>query len=267
MTHSRFWPRFWFNGHVKPSFIFAGVTVAWGLVAWPSAAMANKLDAQTVYNKSVHFFSQDNLSFIVQSTIENANGSTQQRRFLLAKHNPNAHESAVLIRFAAPDDIKCTAVLIQKQAQDTQRYAYFPALNRTRIIPESDKNKEIFGIGISYEELNKPKGDFEPLAQITRLNKPFYNVTVKSANGYSVYWIEAENFNLDSIEVYQQNTLQKKVTILTTAQVFGEKLITAWNVHEPASERVIHYTIDSASISNEVDSGLFHKNRLSRCLY
>ena len=222
-------------------------------------------DAQTIYDRSVNIFSSDNIYFIVDSDIRYADGETEERAFILAKESSGGDESSILIRFLAPANIKCTTVLVNKTADQTNRFAYFPSLNRTRVIPEKDKQKEVFGIGISYEDLNKPSGLFSPTEEVEKMGKKFYKLTLKEDNKSSIYLVSAEDYLLTELTVFKDEQLEKRVKIHQVETFFGEKMITAWEVFDPKKDRTIQYKIRSESIQQEPKASLFFKNSLSRC--
>ncbi len=222
-------------------------------------------DAQSIYDRSVKVFSTNNTAFIVDSEIHYADGETEERAFLLAKTSSSEDKSSVLIRFLAPTNIKCTTVLVNKAAEQTNRFAYFPSLKRTRVIPEKDKQKEVFGIGISYEDLNKPDGLFNPTEMLEQDGKAFYQLTLNEQSKSSVYLISTDEYLLTELTVFRDEQLEKKVKIHQIQEVFGEKMITAWEVVDPKKERAIQYKIRSESIKQNPQKSLFYKNSLSRC--
>ena len=146
------------------------------------------LSAQTVYDSSAKLFAFDNLSFTVNSTIT-TDSSQKERSFLVAKKT-SKDASSLLIRFKKPSDIKCTAVLVNKKKSKQTNYVYFPALKRTRVIAKKDTNSEIFGLGISYAELNSDNDIFETLEEEVQDGYEYYKITKLKLNMRYVYFID-----------------------------------------------------------------------------
>ncbi|MDA3808184.1 MAG: outer membrane lipoprotein-sorting protein [Thiomicrorhabdus sp.] len=236
-----------------------------GAVVTESATVKPIEDAQTIYDRSVNIFSSKNIYFIVDSDIHYADGGTEERAFILAKKSSATDESSILIRFLAPSNIKCTTVLVNKSADQTSRFAYFPALNRTRVIPEKDKQKEVFGIGISYEDLNKPSGLFLPVKIVEKSGKKFYQLTLKDGAKSSVYLVSIGDYLLTEMTVFRDEQLEKRVKIHQVETFFREKMITSWEVFNPKKNRTIQYKIRPESIQLAAPASLFFKNSLSRC--
>lgn len=218
-----------------------------------------------LYKRSVKIFTQDKIALTVDSNIQYSDGSSEQRSFYLAKYEPEAGNRSLLIRFLEPDDIKCTAVLLNSNVDETKRYAYFPAIKRVRIIPEAEKGKEVFGIGISYEDLGEPQGDFQPLETVEIDNTPTYKLTLKGDGKTQVYFIDKATEAFKQMNVYKNGNLQKEIIIQEQQPFLGESLITRWTISYPDSDRKIDYQVRKSSVGNEFSDNIFHKNKLKRC--
>lgn len=60
----------------------------------------------------------------------------------------------VLIRFAYPNDIKGTGLLVlERPGKDDERYLYLPALGRVRRIAGAERQESFAGSDLSYEEI------------------------------------------------------------------------------------------------------------------
>ncbi len=223
--------------------------------------------AEDIYKKGVKIFVHKSIGAIIDSTIHYQSGEQEKRAFFLAKKEQSTDKSSILIRFLEPDDIKCTAVLVNKDGDEAKRYAYFPAIKRVRIIPESDKGKEVFGIGISYEDLGIPEGEFETPKQIDIDGVQHYQLTLIDGNKTSQYTIDSGAYQLKEMKVFKHGELEKKVIINEIKPYFGDDLITSWDITYPKTNRSIQYSIRPDSVTEDLKSSLFHKNKLKRCKF
>ncbi|MEA3406357.1 MAG: outer membrane lipoprotein-sorting protein [Pseudomonadota bacterium] len=242
------------------------LVVSIGLISISGSAIAIE-SAEEIYKKGVKIFVHKSIGAIIDSTIHYENGDQEKRAFFLAKKEQNSDKSSILIRFLEPDDIKCTAVLVNKIGDKDKRYAYFPALKRVRIIPESDKGKEVFGIGISYEDLGAPQGQFEEPKEIDREGVIHYQLTLVDSSKTSQYLIDSTSYQLKEMNVLKNGDLEKKVVINEIKPYFGDDLITSWNINYPKTNRSIQYSIRPDSITEKLKDSLFHKNKLKRCKF
>ncbi|MBT8348114.1 MAG: outer membrane lipoprotein-sorting protein [Sulfurovum sp.] len=222
------------------------------------------LDAEEIFEKSIKLFSLPNISFIIHSKIS-MKQYTEERSFFLAKQSASLYEYDLLIRFITPKDIRCTAVLIKNNNDKIKRYAYFPALNRVRMIPNTDENKEVFGIGISYNELSKKRGTFTTVEEIKEGNKTLYKLILEYKNTQRHYYIDRDSKLLRKIEIYERTKLTKRVTIQETFTFQGKLIIKRWNVKDMEQDKNIDFIIDQMSVTEKVNPNLFYKNRLERC--
>ena len=228
-----------------------------------SSLMANS--AESIYMNSARFLSFENLKFSV-SSVTTTKDYTKSRSFLVAK-TTNGNDSSLLMRFKEPSDIKCTAVLLKKENESTSNYLYLPSLNRTRMIPQSKKGSEVFGMGISYSELNGEGGEFAPLEEFMKEGVKYYKVTKLSDPMKSEYTINGDTSEVQSIKVYKNNTLEKEILMDKVIDIDKIRLITKWRIKDLKKDRVIAYMIDEKSVSSKVKSSLFRKNRLDRCVF
>jgi len=228
-----------------------------------SSLIAN--DAETVYNSTAKFFSFDNLSFNVNSTTK-TESSHKSMSFFVAKGTKN-DRSSLLMRFKDPSEIKCTAVLINKTNENTTNYLYFPSLNRTRIVPSGKSGNEIFGLGISYSELNPQNGTFEPLEEFTQKEEQYYKVIRTENTLQSHYIIKKSTSTIEKIIVYKNGKLEKEMVVEKITKIKDTPLITQWYINDRKKNRLISYSIDEKSISSKINFSLFQKNRLERCVF
>jgi len=223
------------------------------------------LSAQAVYDSSAKLFAFENLSFTVNSTITTKN-SQKKRSFLVAKKTSN-DSSSLLIRFKKPNDIKCTAVLVNKKKSLQTNYVYFPAFKRTRVVARKDANSEIFGLGISYAELNSDNDTFEKLEEEVRDGNKYYKITKLKSKMKYVYFINKENSSIDTILTYKKGTLLKEISIRKIIQKGGNTLITEWTIDDFKQNKKLAYFIDEKSITSKTKASMFHKNRLEKCTF
>jgi hypothetical protein len=223
------------------------------------------ISAESVYNNTAKFFSFDNLSFNVYNTTKTKNSETS-RSFFVAKGSKGG-TSSLLMRFKEPQDIKCTAVLITKTNDNVTNYLYFPSLNRTKIIPSGKSGNEIFGLGISYSELNPQNGVFEPLEEFSEDGKQYYKVTRIENSLRSQYIIKKSTSTIEKIIVYKNDKLEKEMVVEKVLKIGETSLIIKWYIKDYKKDRIISYTIDEDSISSKVNFSLFRKNRLERCVF
>lgn len=225
----------------------------------------SSVDAEAIFEKSIKLFSLPNISFIVDSNIV-SKYSKEKRSFFLAKRSESLHDYSLLIRFIAPSDIKCTAVLVVNKKAKAKRYAYFPALDRVRIIPTKDENKEVFGIGISYDELSSKKGDFVSATTVKEGHKTFHKLVLIYKNKQTNYYINQHNNLLEKIEIHKNHKLIKKISILKTMNFKGNKIIKNWKVEDLEHHKHINFSIQKESVTDKINKNIFFKNRLGRCI-
>ena len=230
-----------------------------------ASASLYAVTAESVYADSAKLFAFDNLRFTVHSSIEN-DSSIKERDFIVAKESKNG-DSSLLIRFENPNDIRCTAILVCNDGEETTNYLYFPALNRVRIIPQHEEESEVIGLGISYSELDAKGGEFAPLEEIVIDDMRYFKVTKKRGNTRSVYFINMATSSIEKIEVYASGKLQKEVVVEQISQVNQRDLITRWHVNDLKKNKRLSYWIDEKSISSSLTPALFYKNRLQRCTF
>lgn len=242
------------------------LALALSMTALSTQAFAME-SAEEIYKKGVKIFVHKSIGAVIDSNIRYENGDQEKRTFFLGKKEHNKDNSSILILFLEPDDIKCTAVLVNKENDVDKRYAYFPALKRVRIIPESDKGKEVFGIGISYEDLGEPQGQFEEPKKLVHNGVVNYQLTLVDNNKTSKYFIDAKTYKLNQMDVYKQGKLEKSIIINDIKPYFGDDLITSWDITYPDTNRSIEYSIRPDSIKQELRDSVFHKNKLKRCKF
>ena len=244
-----------------------GVTLVIGVAHSGISLASSQLVPQDLYTKSVTIFTHDNMSFVVDSEIFYGEELSESRSFMIASKKQDEQNSSMLIRFVAPQGIKCTAVLMNKSDEDLMRYVYFPSLKRVRVIPDSDKQKEVLGMGVSYEEMTQPKGIFEPVTEVLVDGQTFLKLVLIDQTKKTIFWISPNEFNLKKIQVFKEGVMQKEVLVDDIRTVFNEKVIFAWKIQDFMKQKTVSYRIKEESVSNQIDDSLFHKNRLKRCIY
>lgn len=225
----------------------------------------NSMTAKEIYQQSVNIFTHANMQFIVDSSIEYAGEVSEKRAFKVVTKKRDENNSNVLLRFIEPVDLKCTAILLNKEQGDISRFIYFPSLKRVRVVPESDKQKEVLGMGISFAEMTKPKGSFDPVLLNYLKGKKVTQLTLLEDDKKTIFLIDPETLNLLQIEVFEDKQLTKRVEVFEVKEMFAEKVITQWKINDFKKKRLINYQVRVDSIVNEVDNTAFYKNRLKRC--
>ncbi|MHC3994101.1 outer membrane lipoprotein-sorting protein [Thiomicrolovo sp. ZZH C-3] len=235
------------------------------LLIWAGMSLCASESAEAVYAKSAKLFSFGNLRFDVAMTVENS-GNRQERSFMVAERQ-TGDASSLLIRFRSPQNIKCTAILIEREQENSSNAIYFPALKRVRIIPEQEEESEAVGMGISYAELDAKKGTFEPLEETQFKGNACYKVTLKRNGSRSVYYIDPSTSVIRRVEIFKGPQLQRVVNIDEVNRIDEQLLITRWQVNDLIKSRKLTYRVDTGSISRDIKRGLFHHNRLHRCTF
>lgn len=243
--------------------IMTKVSLAFFLTLTYSSLFA--LSAESVYKSSAKLFAFENLTFTVNSTVE-GESSRKKRSFLVAKKSSN-DSSSLLIRFKKPSDIKCTAVLVNTKNEKSTNYVYFPALKRTRVVAKKDKNSEIFGLGISYAELNSENDTFETLEEIMQDSVKYYKITKLKSKMKYIYFINSQSSSIEKILTYKNTHLVKEIRIENIIKRGGNSLITQWSIDDFKKGKKLHYSIDKKSITSQLKASMFHKNRLQNCTF
>lgn len=231
----------------------------------PTVAYAQADTAQNLYQQSVNIFTYPHMEFVVESHIQHGAAISENRTFKMIAKKTDEENSSLLLRFLQPVDLRCTAILINKKQGEVSRFVYFPSLKRVRVIPESDKQKEVLGMGISFEEMSKPKGEFEPLLNHQINGKPVHKLTLVNQDKKTVFYIDKSNKNLLQIIIFAGSELIKQVDILDSREFFGEKVITHWKIEDKEKQRIITYKVKESSITDKINDEVFNKNRLKRC--
>ncbi|WP_345986386.1 outer membrane lipoprotein-sorting protein [Sulfurimonas sp. HSL-1656] len=235
------------------------------LLAWAGISLFASESAEAIYAKSAKLFSFGNLRFDVAMTVENE-GNRQERSFMVAERQ-SGDASSLLIRFRSPQNIKCTAILIEREQESSSNAIYFPALKRVRIIPEQEEESEAVGMGISYAELDAKKGTFEPLEETLLEGNACYKVTLKRNGNRSIYYIDPVTSVIKKVEIFKGPQLQRIVNIDEVDRFDEQLLITRWQVNDLIKSRKLTYRVDTQSVSRDIKQGLFYHNRLHRCAF
>ncbi|WP_345973315.1 outer membrane lipoprotein-sorting protein [Sulfurimonas diazotrophicus] len=235
------------------------------LLTWAGLSLCASESAEAIYAKSAKLFSFGNLRFDVTMTVENS-GNRQERSFMVAERQ-TGDASSLLIRFRSPQNIKCTAILIEREQESSSNAIYFPALKRVRIIPEQEEESEAVGMGISYAELDAKTGTFDPLEETQFDGAACYKVTLRRKGNRSVYYIDAATSVIRKVEIFKGGQLQRVVSIDAVNRIDEQMLITRWQVNDLIKSRKLTYMVDTESVSRDIKRGLFHHNRLHRCTF
>ncbi len=229
-------------------------------------ATESSLDAQRIFKESINVFSMPTIHFIVDAEI-NERGNKETRSFMIAKQTQNIDNYTLLMRFLSPMDIKCTAILINHTPKGMYRYAYFPSLNRVRMIPQQDSSKEILGMGISYDDLSDQKKNFSKAELITENNQKYYKLTQRTDYTHTIYYIGQHSRLLHKIEFFEQQHLTKRVLMMDTLEYQKQTMIKTWCIEDLKNTKTITFKIREKSVSDKINKQLFQKTKLDRCLF
>jgi hypothetical protein len=235
-----------------------------GLLFAAVAAFAD-YDAEQLFRQSTKLFALENVRFTVHAT-QSAGEHRQERTFMVARRTEGG-ENLLLIRFMEPKTIECTAVLTMDGSEESTHYVYFPALKRVRMVPNSEKDSEVVGLGISYRELDTHHGRFDPVETVSYDGRAHYRIVRHTDNSRSVYLIDPTTQAIRHIAMYDNNRLKKEVIIDTIGIYDGRAVITEWRVLDTLRGQEYAYRANYDSISKAPDLSLFRRNRLQRCNY
>ncbi|WP_428738136.1 outer membrane lipoprotein-sorting protein [Sulfurimonas sp.] len=220
--------------------------------------------AQEIYEQSTKLFAYKNMRFEVQSVIK-TDDSKELRSFLIAQEEEENNNSSLLIRFSYPKDIACTSILSVQKDDQTTNYVYFPALDKVRIIPKKEQNSEVFGLGISYADLQTYDGIFTLVDELKYDGKEFYKISKQKGKYRSYYFIDKNDKVIDKIEFFKRDILEKEVFIDKVTQFQDKPLVTQWHVIDHKNNKTYLYRIKLDSLQTKPSTSLFYKNRLEQC--
>ncbi|MCK5689020.1 outer membrane lipoprotein-sorting protein [Myxococcota bacterium] len=162
----------------------------------------NPLDlVDQVFNRSAW----DDMAGTVILTMRNARGDTKVREIKLSSRRNKAGESAMLMRFIKPADVRGTGFLmIEHNDGEDDRRLFLPALRRIKRISASGSGGSFMGSDFTYYDIGKPqikdwkyafgKDKVVDGIQCRTIIGTAISDTVKSDTGYSkIEWHIDEN--------------------------------------------------------------------------
>lgn len=233
------------------SFAFSVAT----LYATPNAA--------EIYEKTAKVLSMPQIKFQVASTISSGNYVDEQL-FSLARVEER-DKSSVLVCFVSPVKVKGTAILMKKEGLESQASVYFPSLGRIRLIPKQNEKDEVFGLGLSFSEMQNHKEDLTFL-QISLIDaKKYYQLQKLSDTTKTIYTISVDGLALKKMEIYTNEKLSKEVFIDELKKIRSNTMITKWHIYDHSKQETLSYAIKEESIQNVVDKKIFTNASLTHC--
>jgi outer membrane lipoprotein-sorting protein len=172
------------------------------------AAAAGDLDAAEVMRRNYYAGKISGFTGDAVMTLVNDQNQERVRHISVWSHlKDNGVDSAVLMRFTQPEDIKSTAFLqIENSAGDDDIWVYLPALAKVRRLVSSNKKDSFFGTDFSYGDVLPPsvskyrhtlKGDEAIDGQDCYVVESVpVDDKVRDDNGYArkVSWIDKKDF-------------------------------------------------------------------------
>lgn len=219
--------------------------------------------ASEIYEKTAKVLSQPQIKFQVASTITSGD-YVEEQVFSLARVEDKT-QSSVLICFAFPVKVKGTAILMKKNLGESQASVFFPSLGRTRLIPKQNEKDEVFGLGLSFSEMQNNKEDLTFLQTITQNEKSYYQLQKKLDDTKTIYIISVDDIVLKKMEIYKDDVLVKEVFVDELKKINAKTMITKWHIFDHLKNQTLAYNIKEESIQNFVDKKIFSNASLSRC--
>ncbi|MBU1927729.1 outer membrane lipoprotein-sorting protein, partial [bacterium] len=227
------------------------------------ASLCAAPSASEVYEKTAKVLSQPQIKFQVASTITSGN-YVEEQVFSLARIEDKT-QSSVLVCFASPVKIKGTAILMKKNLDESQASVFFPSLGRTRLIPKQNEKDEVFGLGLSFSEMQNNKDDLTFLQTVTQDEKLYYQLQKKLDDTRTVYTISVDDIILKKMDIYKEELLVKEVFVDELKKINTKIMITKWHIFDHLKNQTLAYNIKEDSIQNFVDKKIFSNSSLSHC--
>ncbi len=216
-------------------------------------------DAKSIYEHSVKMFSFPKIKFQVHSKMQSGE-YVKEQRFSVARLQ-KGDEISSLVCFLAPKNIKQTAMLFKKEGQKRSTLVYFPSIGRTRVIPKSEENNEAFGLGLSFAELQNDSENIRLLKE----DPAYYIIERKRPKNTTRYKIEKRSGIVQSMTIFQDGKLTKRVKVLAYMPFEKSYLITKWQIEDIPKKRTTIYTVDTSSITQKVSPRVFRRSSLTHC--
>jgi outer membrane lipoprotein-sorting protein len=210
------------------------------LLALPRVGGSAEADAQTIMQKNFFASKLRSLKADSHMTLINAKGQKRERRSTNhVKLQPNGVDSKVLVKFAAPADIKGTSFLqVERSEGEDDLWIYLPALKKSRRLVASNKKDSFVGSDFSYGDILLPRVELYRHALLRSEAIEGYdcfviesapaNELVKRNSGYSrkITWVRKDSFLESKVEYFDLSG-----RLLKTQRITGHELI------EPDTQR------------------------------
>lgn len=219
--------------------------------------------ASEIYEKTAKVLSQPQIKFQVTSTITSGD-YVEEQVFSLARIEDKT-QSSVLICFASPVKVKGTAILMKKTLDESQASVFFPSLGRTRLIPKQNEKEEVFGLGLSFSEMQNNKEALTFLQTITQDEKSYYQLQKNLDGTKTIYTISIDDVVLKKMEIYTEEVLVKEVFVDEVKKINAKIMVTKWHIFDHLKNQTLAYAIKEESIQNFVNTKIFSNASLSRC--
>jgi hypothetical protein len=221
----------------------------------------------------------DNIITTMQMQLIDKNGKKRIRDMKTFSKEINDDEKK-LIFFLSPSDVKNTAFLTYDYKDDTKdddQWLYLPALNKTKRIPQSDKDSSFMGSDFSYFDMTKPNlNDFNFkiikqsivkrksgnedvwLIQITPKTK-----AISEQTGYlkSIAYVRKDNYMITRAKYYLLKAKRVKyMDIKKVKKIDGIDVATITTMTLKKDKRTIHKTIliqDNIKMNQDLKEDFF----------
>lgn len=176
-------------------------------------------------------------SITLTMTLINEDGNERVRQLTaLSKLKADGKQTARLLKFQSPADIKgTTTLLVEQSGDDDDIWIYLPALKKTRRLIADNKKDSFVGSDLTFGDLlGHPSDEWKStlLSEETFQGKSVYRIeslpkdeTIIHATGYSkrILWIDVESGIALKTEYWDENKqLLKTATITDIVPVKSE---------------------------------------------
>src|SRR5579864_1421832 len=133
--------------------------------------------------------------------------------------------SKVVLRFAAPPEVKGVALLIVNHPdRASDQWMWTPAIERDRRIALQDRSTRFFGTDFSFEDLEERDVDqynYKLLTDEGGMWKLESRPRKSSQYEYSYFWIKKDNYTFVKIEAYNKKGLVRTIDYKDYEQIQG----------------------------------------------
>jgi len=139
--------------------LLAALAAALVAGAGPRSARAADAPDATELMKQAHlnlYYAGDDGKTVVQMTLEDKNGKTRGRKFIMARKDyEEGGAQKYYTYFLEPADVQRTSFMVWKEKdKDDARWIYVPAVDLVKRISAKDKGSSFVGSDFSYEDVS-----------------------------------------------------------------------------------------------------------------